>query len=289
VNGVLLALLASGAWGLSDFLGGLRTRTVALPVVLLGSQLAGLAVLAVALGTVPSAGGALTRLAGAPLLAAAVAGAAGVTALGLLYLTMARSGTATVAPISAGAAAVPVLTGLLRGEGLTGRTGAGIALALAGAVLAAGGSPGRAGAGRDVLAIAAGAGSALAGGTFFVLIRIATDGAGPLAATLAARVAGCALVAAWALGRWPDLRGVGAVGRWGLAGLAAVGGSDALAEVCFAGAATRAPQGVTAALSSLYPAVAVLLALVLLRERLGRRSVAGIGCALVGVVLLGDA
>jgi drug/metabolite transporter (DMT)-like permease len=306
VTSLLLALAASGAWGISDFLGGLRTRTLALPVVLAGSQFAGLAVLLGLVSRTASAGDSAARLAGGPLLAAVAAGTAGVISLGLLYLTMARRGTTVVAPIAAGAAAVPVAVALLRGEGLGPRSGIGIGCALLGTYLAAsaGESPSESptdspsgwtgprtgpAPGRALLTLAAGLGSALGGGAFFVLIRVATVGGDPLAATLAARVASCALVAAWALGRRPQLRAVRAMGGWGLISLLLVGAGDAAAEVCFAGASGRAPQGVVAALSSLYPAVAVVLAMLLLRERVGRRGGAGLVCAVLGVALLADA
>ena len=45
MTGALLALLASGLWGAGDFLGGQESRRLPLLVVVLGSQLAGLAAL----------------------------------------------------------------------------------------------------------------------------------------------------------------------------------------------------------------------------------------------------
>jgi len=296
VTGLLLALAASCAWGLSDFLGGNRTRTTALAVVLAGSQFAGLATLGVFLVLAP--GGAAASLAGLgpwPLLLAVGAGACGVTSLGLLYLAMSRRGTAVVAPVAAGAAVLPVAVALVRGESLGARGAAGIVLALAGTFLAAsssgaaGGSAGAAGSsGRDVVALAAGVGSALGSGGFLTLMRYASEAGDPLAATLANRLTACALVGAWLLGRLPDLRrtGAGTLGLGGLVAVLAVGAADAAAEVCFALASRNAPQSVVAPLSSLYPAVAVVLALVLLRERPGRRGGVGVVSAVAGVALL---
>lgn len=296
MTGLLLALAASCAWGLSDFLGGNRTRTTALAVVLAGSQFAGLATLGVFLVLAP--GGAAASLAGLgpwPLLLAVGAGACGVTSLGLLYLAMSRRGTAVVAPVAAGAAVLPVAVALVRGESLGARGAAGIVLALAGTFLAAsssgaaGGSAGAAGSsGRDVVALAAGVGSALGSGGFLTLMRYASEAGDPLAATLANRLTACALVGAWLLGRLPDLRrtGAGTLGLGGLVAVLAVGAADAAAEVCFALASRNAPQSVVAPLSSLYPAVAVVLALVLLRERPGRRGGVGVVSAVAGVALL---
>ena len=296
MTGLLLALAASCAWGLSDFLGGNRTRTTALAVVLAGSQFAGLATLGVFLVLAP--GGAAASLAGLgpwPLLLAVGAGACGVTSLGLLYLAMSRRGTAVVAPVAAGAAVLPVAVALVRGESLGARAAAGIVLALAGTFLAAsslgaaGGSAGAAGSsGRDVVALAAGVGSALGSGGFLTLMRYASEAGDPLAATLANRLTACALVGAWLLGRLPDLRrtGAGTLGLGGLVAVLAVGAADAAAEVCFALASRNAPQSVVAPLSSLYPAVAVVLALVLLQERPGRRGGVGVVSAVAGVALL---
>ena len=302
MSGMLLALAASCAWGLSDFLGGNRSRNTALPVVLAGSQFAGLATLAVVLVVAPGAAPSVTGLGATPLLLAAAAGACGVLSLGLLYVAMARRGTAVVAPIAAGAAALPVAVALAQGEALGPRAAAGLVLALAGTFLAASsgasseapseapsGGAGPTPAGRpDAVALAAATGSAVAAGGFLTLIRVASAAGDPLAVTLANRLTACALVGAWLLGRLPDLRrtGPGALGVGGLAVVAAVGAADAAAEVCFALASRHAPASVVAPLSSLYPAVAVLLALVLLRERLGRRGGAGVFSAVAGVALL---
>jgi hypothetical protein len=76
VIGSLLAVAAGGAWGLSDFLAGVRTRTTALPVVLLLSQFAGLIALTAAVAASSSDRSALV-LPGASMIPAAAAGAAG--------------------------------------------------------------------------------------------------------------------------------------------------------------------------------------------------------------------
>jgi len=288
VSAVLLALAASGVWGVSDFLGGLRTRTLALPIVLLLSQVAGLLVLLGAL-TLRSAqpGSPHAALTSSALVSAALAGACGVLALGSLYLVTARAGLALVAPISAVAAAVPVLAGLALGETLTARTGVGVALALVGALAV--GLPNRADQRirLDRWAVAAGAAAALGGAGFFVLIRDASQDGDPALATVAGRLCGVALVVAWALGQWPQLRVGTRPGARALAAVAAVGVTDALGELCFATASTRAPLSIVTPLASLYPAVAVALALLVVRERLGRRGSAGIVCALAGAALLG--
>jgi drug/metabolite transporter (DMT)-like permease len=295
MNGAVLALAASGAWGVSDFLGGVRTRSINLPAVLLLSQLAGLPVV---LGALALRGQRL-ELAGVgagAVVQAALAGAAGVTSLGCLYLVMARGRVWIVAPISAVAAALPVLVGLAHGEHLTLRTGGGVLLALLGALgvglPARVGSVGQVGSvGRrrpllDPWSVLAATASAVGAALFFVLIRAASTGEDPALMTLTCRVSGAALVGAWALGQWPQLGSARRAGPLALAAIAVVGVGDAVAELCFATASTRAPLSVVAPLASLYPAVAVVLALVVVRERLSRLGSAAMVCALAGVGLL---
>jgi drug/metabolite transporter (DMT)-like permease len=285
VTGLLLAMAASGAWGVSDFLGGVRARTVALPVVLAGSQLTGLLVLVLAL--LGPLNGAAQPVPIGDLARAAVAGGCGVTALGLLYVALARGGIALVAPISAGAALVSVLVGLTGGERLGPVAAVGVVLALAGTVAVSWSGPSSRENDRPGPAtVLAAVGSALCSGAFFVMIQAASR-SDPLTATLVNRVTACALVLAWSLGRWPELAEVRRAGPLALVAVAAIGAGDAVAELCFASASTRAPLSVVTPLASLYPAVAVLLALVLVRERLRPVATAGVCSAVLGAVLLG--
>jgi drug/metabolite transporter (DMT)-like permease len=288
MTALLLAMAASGAWGISDFLGGLRARTVALPVVLAGSQLAGLLVLVVALSD-RLANGRLVSLPLAAVGAAALAGAGGMVSLGLLYVAMSRGGTVVVAPISAGTALVAMAAGLLRGERLGPGAVVGALLALGGALvigLAERGAWREAPRRPGPVVLAAASGSAACAGLFLVAIRAAsvTD---PVTATLVNRVVATGLVLAWAIGCRPDLAAVRRAGWLPLVAVAAVGVTDAAAELSFASASARAPLSVVTPLSSLYPAVAVLLGLVLLRERIRPVALLGVGSAIAGVALLG--
>src|SRR6266581_2171040 len=128
---VLLALASSVAWGVSDFLGGLTSRRIALIAVLLITQFVGLALM------LPLAMLHAAPLLDAPSVAFAVGGSAcGLIGIAALYRGMGKGLVSIVAPISATGAAVPVLFGLLRGERTTPLQSVGIALALTGIVLA---------------------------------------------------------------------------------------------------------------------------------------------------------
>src|SRR2546423_3905573 len=108
---ILLALAAAASWGVSDFMGGLFTRRLALAPVLLASQIVGFAILlVVAIFRGPPA------LDATAILFAMAASTAGLVGIAALYRGMAVGVVSIVAPISATGAALPVLYGMLRGE-----------------------------------------------------------------------------------------------------------------------------------------------------------------------------
>jgi drug/metabolite transporter (DMT)-like permease len=72
-----------------------------------------------------------------------------------------------------------------------------------------------------------------------------------------------------------------------VAGVSVIGVLDAPADRAFATASTAGGLGEAAVLSSLYPAVTVLLAVVLLRERVRGVQAVGVLSALAGATLLG--
>jgi drug/metabolite transporter (DMT)-like permease len=125
--------------------------------------------------------------------------------------------------------------------------------------------------------------SALGFGFFFVAVDIAGEGgAGALWVTLVLRTASFALVLAAFLAVRPQLpRRPGTVGA-----LLAVGALDMSANVSFAAASTRGLVSVVSVLASLYPVVVVLLARIVLKERISRLQEAGVVLVLAGVALI---
>ncbi|MDI1466075.1 DMT family transporter [Catellatospora sp. KI3] len=285
LTGFVLALLASAAWGVSDFLGGIKTRALPVAVVLAVSQTTGMSVLFLGLALnyqpMPHDG---------RLWASIAAGVASLGALGLLYLAMARGNIAVVAPIAASGAALPVVVGLIRHDPSTALTWVGIALALAGAL----GASWERGSTEQKGSLVAGGllalGSAISVGTFFTLLDYASH-TDPYWATLFTRTTACvvsiAFVAYW--------RGSGRMaGPLGLTpptllALAAIGVTDGLAEILFATSSTLGQLGPSAVLASMYPVITVTLAMLLLRERLRWHQAFAIVSALAGVVMLGYA
>jgi drug/metabolite transporter (DMT)-like permease len=274
--GALLALASAVVWGAVDFGGGMASRRAPARAVVAVSQAAGLiAVLLLAplLGGSPRA---------ADLGWGAAAGLAGVLGLVVFYQALASGSMSVVAPITAlCAAAVPVLVGLLLGERLAPVTGVGIALALVAVLLIAAeeglGSLRRARPAGLVPALIAGTGF----GMFFVLVDRTHSAAGlwPLAASRVVSVSVLLLVAL--IGRRP----VRVPGRL-LPVVALIGVGDMTANALFLVATHIGELAVTGVVASLYPASTVLLAQLVLRERLVRAQAAGLGAAAVAVVLI---
>ncbi len=274
---VVLALASAVVYGASDFLGGLASRRSSVLGVVAISQAAGLGAL---LALLPWLGGTVTAV---DLAAGAAAGLAGAAGLLLFFRTLARGVMSVIAPVTAvTAAAVPVLVGLLDGDRVGARATAGIALALVAVVLVS------AERGLGALRAARPAGllpalaAGIAFGFFFVLLDRTSADAGltPLAA---ARTASVALVVVVALaGR----RSLGA-GRAALPLIVVAGLGDMTANALFLLATQEGgPLAVTAVLASLYPVSTVLLAQLVLRERLVGAQVAGLATAAAAVVLI---
>jgi drug/metabolite transporter (DMT)-like permease len=277
--GVPLGLGSSLCWGAADFLAGVQSRRLPALTVVVWSQLAGSAALAVALavqGTRPAAAGVAWGLA---------AGVGGGVALLLFYRGLAAGAMSIVAPVSACGAVVPVVAAFLRGQPPSRPATLGIAAAIAGVVLVSRSSdPGQHPSGRPALVLALALAAALGFGLFLVLVDAGTavPGGAPLWVVAGARASSLLVVTGIAAAgrrrpRWP--------GR-AAAPVALVGVGDTTANLLFAYGATRGNLGVVGVLASLYPVATVLLARLLLGERLSAAQDAGVLLALTGVALL---
>ncbi len=281
----VLALLASLLWGTSDFLGGTASRQVAVVRVLLLSQLvalAGLVPLALVTGEAPLPGAAGADP--AYLLPAAGAGAIGVLALGAFYQALATGTMGVVAPVAALGVVVPVAVGLVAGEAPGPVQLLGIAVAVAGVVLASGPEV-RGGAGGRPLLLAVAA--ALGFGLVLVLVAVAADSS-VVMTLLTMRVVGVALLGLTLRLRPPAGLPLSAQPRRLVALIAGIGLADVVSNGSYALATTRpgALVSITGVLASLYPVVTVLLARRVHGEHLRGVQVLGVVGALGGVVLI---
>src|SRR3954469_23707109 len=128
---IALGIAASLAWGTADFIGGLQARRIPVVAVVLGSQLAGLALvgLIVAIRGEPPPGGDFA-------LYAALSSIGGIVGLTAFYKALSIGPMGVVAPLSSTAAIIPVVVGIATGERPSAVQGAGVALAVAGVALA---------------------------------------------------------------------------------------------------------------------------------------------------------
>jgi len=278
----LLAVLASGVWGSSDFAGAtLAKRWPAAAVVFLGVTLATtLLLLGIPLAHPPV--GAYQRY-------GAAAGAGGAVALACFYKAMAAGPMSLVAPLSATSAAVPVLWSLARGGSVDLVQGFGIMLAFLGVILASGPEL-REGSLVSRSTLLYTLASAVGFGLYYIFFALgsATSVYGTL---LSQRVTGALVLAPFAL---RGLRGGkslvnGLVWSPRIAALLVFNGlGDVLANGMYGTATQHAGSNlpVVMALSGLYPVVSTVLAWGLLKERLRAVQNLGILAALAGVLLL---
>jgi uncharacterized membrane protein len=272
--GGALALVAGACWGIGDFLGGLSSKRAHVLTVLLVSQtfgLAGLTVWVSALGEpFPGVGELL------PALGAGVAGFVGLVAL---YRGLAIGAMGIVAPISAAGPVIPLAVDLVRGHAPSPAQWVGVALVLVGVAVVSR----EPAAGERRLAVGVGLAllAAVGFGFFFVFLDAASDESVPWA-VLVARGSGVLLVLAVALAVSAPLRPSARL----LPAIAGVGLFDTSANALIATATTVTPAGIVAVLSSIYPLGTILLARLVLGERLSITRRAGGFVALTGAALV---
>jgi drug/metabolite transporter (DMT)-like permease len=273
---VLLALASALIWGASDFAGGVAARRAAAQAVVAASQAAGLVPLLVLL---PWLGGATTA---GDLALGAAAGGCGGLGLVVFYRAMATGVMSVLAPTTGVcAAAVPVVAGLVLGERIGITATVGIVLALVAVVLvAAEGGPAGLRAARPA-GLAAALGAGLLFGLFFVFLHRTHPDAG-LSPLVAARVTSVVLVTATALAGRAPLR----VPRPAVPLVLLAGAGDVTANALYLVATQHGQLAITGVLASLYPASTVVLAQLVLRERLVRTQAAGLVTAVAAVVLI---
>ncbi|MFF4235595.1 EamA family transporter [Actinomadura geliboluensis] len=281
----VLALSAALAYGVADFLGGAVARKSTALKALTWCVPIGLVVVLVAalLGGGSASPG--------PLAWGFAAGMSGGAGLIAFYRALARGPMSVVAPVSALAAAVlPVAVGIAKGERLDASVLVGVLLCLVaiGLVSMEAGDGGEAAAGRRLDSgpiMAAVSGTCF--GVFFVLLEAAGDGSG-LWPIVGARVGNLLVVVAAVLFLVARGRGLGPrVSGRTLIGLALLSGSlDAGANVLYFLAVHDGLLSLAAVLTSLYPAITVLLARIAYSERLRAVQRVGLLVAAAGVALV---
>ncbi|MFN2611919.1 MAG: EamA family transporter, partial [Solirubrobacterales bacterium] len=276
VLGFALSLASSVSWGLSDFLGGLQSRRMHVLAVVVLSQTVGL-LLAVALLPVLGDAG----LSAGDLAIAAAGGAAGAVGLIAFYAGMATGTISVVSPIAALGVIVPVVVGLARGEDPAPLQLGGAAVATAAVVLVSyeeSNADKRSASLRPILLALV---AALGFGCFFVAVD-ATAGHDAAWTIVGVRMGGVLVAVGAVIGTRPSFSlAAGAV--WAIL---AIGFFDVLANSLYAVATTKGLLPVVAVGGSIYPAVTILLAYLVIGERLGTIRRAGVALALTGIVMI---
>ena len=274
---IALGLLASTAWGVADFGGGLTSRRAPALGVLLGSQIASLAIGLPILAAVSEP--AMRPIDFAVSIGGGVLSAVG---LSLLYRGLSVGRMGVVAPVAAViTATLPVVYGFATQGVPSALAIVGIAAAVVSVVLVSR-APGAAD-GRP-----SGIWYGVAAGTVFGLFTIGAaqlnDGL-IMSPVVLIRVASILVITTWILLRrqpwrvprslWPALVGVGVM--------------DMSATAAYLAAISVGPLSIAAILASLYPVVTTILAALVLRERVTPVHAAGILAAGVAVALIAGA
>ncbi len=271
---ILLSLLAALSYGLADFCGGLASkRASAWAVALLASVTGAVLMFATAL-----------VLGGDPTTSDAWWGVAGGVGNGFgtafLYRGLSSGRMGVVAPVSGvGAAVIPVIVGVALGERPSALVWVGILLALPAIWLVA----------RDPAGLGAaspggvvdGALAGLGFGFLFVALGQVSDEAGvfPLAVNQVVAAVVIVLVATALRQSWRPTPSA-------VPGGAVAGILGSLATVCFLLATQKGYLSIASVVTSLYPAVTVVLAATMLREHVHRAQAAGLLLCAVAVTLV---
>jgi drug/metabolite transporter (DMT)-like permease len=272
---VVLALVASVVFGCADFVGGAASRRASpLRVAALGQ------VVALAFAIPAALLVSWQRVTVADALWSLATGVAAGCGLGFFYSAMARGLISLVVPLTAVVGAtLPVVYGLARSEHPGGPSLVGIVLALvAVAIVSATPRVGHPFSATPVLF------SLMAGtlfGLFLILLSQVTTHAGlwPIALSRSTSSLALAVLATATTGRPREIRPLLPAGI-------AIGTFEAAGIIGLFLAVQRGPISIASVLLSLYPVTTVLLATVVLRERMTRTQLAGVTLALGSVILI---
>jgi drug/metabolite transporter (DMT)-like permease len=269
-----LALASSLVWGIADFAGGSLTKRLPAFAVTIVSQAAGFVALVVVVGVRGDLGA-------RSFLLGLVAGVGGGLGLAAFYRALSLGTMSVVSPIAACGAVVPFTIAVATGERPAVLALAGAAGALGGAVLAS--VEERRSSSRDRgRAVGLAFAAAVALGLFVYFLGLGSRQGDAVSTLFGARVGSLAVLLALAGVMRANVR----VPRTALAAVAAVGLADVAANALFAFASGHGLLALVAVLGSLYPIVTVLLAHVILGERLTVSQKLGVAVALAGVAAI---
>jgi drug/metabolite transporter (DMT)-like permease len=270
----LSAVASAVLYGIADFSGGLASRMTSPWTVTAWSQLLGLPLLCLGLLVVSA-----PSISASDLAYGAMGGLFGLIGIVALYAALAAGTMSIVSPVTGALSAMlPVAWGLSSGESIAPLQWIGIAIAITSvAMIASDRSDARLSSSVIVLSLVASLGFA----AFFIALSQTSPDAGmwPLAASRIVTVpVAFALAATMGVASVPAGRSLKIV--------TVAGNGDMAANIAILIALQRGPLGVNSVLVSLYPAVTVIAAMVVLGERPTSVQRVGIVLALCAAVAL---
>jgi len=291
---VLIGLTSALVYGAADFLGGTASRRISPVRVTAVAALAGLAVMLLAVATVPAFSG---YWSGDVIVLGALSGVTGAVAIGLLYACLAIGPMSILSPLTAVVSAiVPLSIGLVGGERLQtiGYVALGLALV---AVVLVGFVPEKGAVRPSLRGLLMAIGSGVSIGVFLVIIDQTPDDSGlvPLvvnrAVTAAIMFSAVGLLAAIAFSRRSRsvAEPVEAPRHTWLPGLrlaVACGIVDAVANAGLLLGVRIGELSIMAVLTALYPAGTIILAAVVLKERIAPVQIVGLVLAVAAGAML---
>ena len=281
---VVVGITSALIFGAADFLGGLAAKRMSAILTTAVASLTGFVVLAIAL---PVLGGQWSRDA---VLLGVASGIVGAIAIGLLYASLAIGPMSILSPLTAVVSAiVPVTVELVQGQrlGPIGYWAIGLALV---AVVLVGFVPERGAVRPRITGVLMAIGSGASIGAFLIIINATPDDSGivPLVVNRATN-AGIMFALVGILALIAVRRATGPVhGAWrmGLRLAIACGVVDVIANLGLLLGIRLGELSVIAVLTALYPAGTIILAAVVLKERIAPVQYAGLALALVAGAML---
>lgn len=275
---VIVSLVAAVLFGSGDFCGALATRRASALQVVAGSHLIGLVgvgLLAFALGN---------PVTGRDLALGAAGGVLGAVGVALLYRRLAVGPMYLVAPVTAvTAAAVPTFWGWLRGDSLSPVAWSGVVLALGAVALVSSVADSDAEQGPiTAAAVMESLGSGLGFGGFYILVAATDPDSQPWPIVGARLTTTLGLLVVLAVLRRAPLP----TDRGGITLIGATGLFEVAANCGYLYASTHGQLAVAAVLVSMYPISTVVLARLVLDERMTRLQVAGVVGAIAAAGLI---
>jgi len=271
-----LAFLACLCWGGSSFLAGIKSKIIPVLTLLLFSSIASVVMFAFIL---------VIRSEPMPkdpnLLYAVLGGVGSVLGLFCFYRGLSQGAISIVVPVSGLCVLLPVISGLVQGEVLHPLQAFGIIIAVAGGMLVSWERPARGRPNQLAKGFIPALGAALGFGLFYVVM----DLAGPVDALWAATVSRTSLLLlitpAFFYVR-PPLK----IKATHIPAVSAIGMLEALAAFAYTAATTKGLLSLVSVISSLYPGVSILLAALILKERLRTYQFAAVILIFLGVSLI---